>query len=752
MLAASALVPWLEFPALAAFSLCAGLLFFVIPKNGRIYLLVFSGCLLWVFWRGRPGPLDLRRHMEPGSRSMRLRFQVQGDADEMVFHGQDPALWVPVRAKAYYQSGQWQKSVGRVQVRMPAETAPRFLPGTVWEATGVLTSKQASYVGLYRADWIFRPDPGALRSVSGDTGSWMMESVFRMRERCSAGIQKACEGNSEVSAVLQALLLGRRNELDRDTLQIFVRTGLVHVFAVSGLHLGLLSAMLAVGCRWLGVSPRWIPCWVLPLLMLFTIYTGLRASALRALIMITCFLCSATLYRKANMGYAFALALVVILGIAPAQIYDVGFQYSFLLVGGLLAFGKICSEQTQEWFAADPWAPQSSAREFRHRHLWPRLQGAVLVSLLCFVVAAPLTAHVFHLFSPIGIVGNLLAVPLVFCLLATGFPGLFFVGLPAGVSAFFLLPARWCASLLLQWVDVLERVPGGTQWVKSPPLWMLFVFYGALICWWRWPRQKNWVLAVLLGVGAYAGTSAWLDYRRPELGIIDADRGQSAWLRLPGKGIVLVDTGSDWSGRTVTRILQEQGIDRIDCLILTHPDRNHVGGTSRVCTWLEPERILISTADRDHPQFENLRPKPQTISRGELVDVGGWNLEVLHPAENPEDGSSDSRSLVLRFTHGFSSILIMGGAGERVERELLASGDELEARLLIAGHPRAGDRVNREFLEKVDPEAVLYSGREFTGVSPERLASESRTAEAGVRVLRLGNNPSWVLFPSRGSF
>ncbi len=737
MLLAAAALPWISLSAAVGVSLGCLLLAKWGPLRFRGVAFGFALCLLWVFLTGRPAADDLRAVFRPQAQSVRLRFEIRGDGDIFSFPGEAQEIRTPVLVRKNYREGAWDTSTGRVQLRLTAPESLNGVTGSVWEASGVLVPGNFSYVGLYRADWKFIPDPGSLQQISSRQGSAVLSGFFQVRERLAKEISAACPNRPEVSATLKALLLGQRSELDRETVQRFVRTGLIHVFAVSGLHLGLLSSMLIFACRWAGMSPRHYFWVVLPLLMVFTLYTGLRASALRALMMIACLLLAAPFNRKAHLQSAFALALFLIVTIAPAQVYDLGFQYSFLLVGSLLAFGKAFAKQIQLACAPDPWRVSSAGRQFRERHIWPPLQGALMVTALCFVISSPLTAYTFHLFSPIGLVGNLLAVPLTFLLLASGFPALLAVFLPASATAVAFIPARWSAQALLSWVAFLERVPGGTQWVKAPPLWMLLVFYGCLFCWWRWPRRKIWAVAGLLGLASFAVTARWLEYREPELGVMDAERGQAFWFRQPGHGIILVDAGSAWSGRQVTQMLQSQGVDKIDALIFTHPDRYHVEGWRVLYESYNPKQLFVAETDLSHRLFQELEPAPQGLKRGDVFLAGGWNIEVLHPGAESSHGAADDRSLVLRFTRGVSSILLMGGAGERVEKECLASGMALSSRVLLAGHPRGQDGVHPEFLQAVSPEVVVFSGRTFDGVSPLREAAEHRVHAVGLGVLRV---------------
>jgi competence protein ComEC len=654
-------------------------------------------------------------------------------------------LWAPVRALGYYAGGEWHEGTARVQLRMPSEGAPLFLTGTRWEASGVLRPVDGSYVGLHRSNWRFEPDPNSLEELPGPATGKVMISFFAVRAWLSERIALSAPDMPETIPLLQTLLLGQRSELDQPTLQRFARTGLIHVFAVSGLHLGLLAGMLFFACRIVWVPYRYVGFVTLPLLFAFTLCTGMRASALRAFIMIACMQLAPVVYRFPRLQNGFALALVLILGYAPGQISDLGFQFSFLLVAGLLAFGRQLGDVFEDLVSPDPWAPESERWRWWHHGLLPRLQGALLVTVICFVISAPLTAYTFNLFSPIGLLGNLAAVPLVFCVLAAGFPALLTLWMPIKVSMVAFFPARLAASWLLNWVNWLEDIPGGYQWVRAPALWQLLLFYVGVGVWWRFPRFKTISQAVLLGLAGYLAADAWQFANRTEVVVVDADRGQMAWLRAGQKGIVMVDAGSDWSGWQGARALTQRGVNRVESLFITHPDRYHVEGYRHVQDAHPPERVWVSTPDKEHRLFRNLTPVASAIHQGQLLQTAGWTVEVLHPDPAIESRRGDSRSLVLRFTKGFQSVLVMGGAGAEVEQRILAETTSVAARLVLAGHPRSGDVLIAPFLEQVNPESVIFAGRGFHGILPGREAAESRVLVHGSRVYRVDDSEPFAL-------
>lgn len=750
-LLAAAILPWLEPVYILFFGGACLLAFLPVFRNYRPTFLTLFLCLIWGEWLTTPRESDLRTILGSQAQSARLRFQVMGDLDEVEFIGSEKEIRIPARVTAHYRSGQWEKAKARIQIRMSPEEASELMTGTYWEGTGVLKPGNFSYVGLFRSDWSFQPDPGQTASLEQGPGLPLLESFFRVRNQLAEGINASCSDQPEISATLQALLLGRRTEMDRKTLQLFARTGLIHVFAISGLHLGLLTGMMMAAYRWMELPRRFIPWVILPILLLFSLYTGLRASSLRALIMIACLLSAASLYRRPHLKNAFALAILVILGIAPGQVFDVGFQYSFLLVGGLILFGKHFGDKIQDWFAPDPWSPSSPGRDFRMRHLWLKLQGAAVVTSICFVVSAPLTAYHFNLFSPVGLLGNLLAVPLVFGLLASGFPALVSLGFPSSVSSICFLPAKACAGYLMDWVELLEKIPGGIQWVRSPSLGILFAGYLLVFTAVFWPRIQKIALALLFALLLYAGTDAYLTYLQPKVYVLDAGRGQATYLRLPGKNGILVDTGSAWSGRGIVSHLKRRGVDHINTLILTHPDRQHVEGFSYLNEVYPPAQILVSERDQGHPLYSELLPEAKIFAE-EDRHIGGWTIEKLSPAGEPVSGRADDRSLVLRFTHEFNSFLFMGGAGKAVQARIAGTDQNMATQVLLAGHPSKGALVDDEFLEATAPQVVVFSGEAYGGISEQRKNAESDIHKRGISVLRVPEGGFLDLNPFKQSF
>jgi competence protein ComEC len=719
---------WIPFhPALIFLPVLSGLLM----RRFRVQpFFLFSLFLCLAAWRLHPPGNDLRRTIPLQPAHVSVEFEVAGDVVSGPYGSR-----VPVRIRAVQYLAEWEPATARAQLRFNGPVPDGFLPGTRWQTHGRLEPRSLAYTGLRRADWLLRSEAERLERVAAPQTHFFRNLFYGTRETLSHRLAIVTAVDPEAGDVLQALLLARRGDVDDVWTTAFARTGVVHIFAVSGLHLGILTAMLLWVCRQAGVPYRFRAFAVIPVLFLFTAATGFRASALRALLMASCLISAPLFYRRADTRNAFALALFLLLAWAPEQLFDIGFQFSFLLVGGLLAVGSLFQTRMAAVLRGDPWAPPEVQWPWwKEKLLWP-LCDTFMVSLLCFLFSAPLTAYTFNLFSPVALLGNILAVPLAFLLLACGFPGLFFLGLPAPIASAALYPARLCARALLEWVSVLESIPGGILWVRAPALWQLVALYGLPLTAFRFPKSRR--ICLTLGLIALGfSVTRWTQHQsRSELLVLNADRGQASLLRAGWRGSVLIDAGSDWSGRTVADALKQEGVNRVEALFLTHPNRAHVQGLATFQDSHPPRRIFVAQPDADHPLYADLHVIP--LQAGNRFLLAGWQVDVLWPPADWTARAAGNRSLVLRFSRGFASMIVMGGADERVEREILDRETLLPTRLLLAANTPRVPSASAAFLQALRPEAVVFSGREYGGPGEARQLSETRVRRQDIPLWRV---------------
>jgi len=616
------------------------------------------------------------------------------------------------------------------------EQADQFQVGTRWQATGRFRVREGSHTGLFRSKGHFYPDKNALSSQGVGWVGGIQYALFKGRRALAQRIDAGVATGRGDHAILSALLLGDRSGLERTTMDRFARTGLVHIFAISGLHIGMLAGYLWFLLRWVGIPYRFRGWTVLPVLCLFVFYSGMKASSLRALIMLGCLWAAPFWYRKMNIYHAFSLAICIILALSPGQIGDVGFQYSFLLVAGLLALAPSLISSLSDVAAPDPWAPQNEFRLKIRKRVWSPIAATLVTSCVCVLLSSPLTAYHFHLFSPVGILGNLLAVPLVFCILLTGFPALVLSLFPFSWSdAVWAVPELF-SGWLVSWTQWLESIPYGWLWVRAPELWMVLVGIGLFLCGWFFSGWKRPCILGALGVLLCYGAGEFRAYSRSWVQILPTERGQAFLLKQAFHPPVLLDAGSSWDSRGIAKAMKEQGINRIDAVFFSHPDRHHIGGWPDLHSMWEPDAFYAASGDVEALRSQTELSSIIGLAEGDLLEAGGWTVEVLSPLENQKASRADDRSLVLRFSRGFTSLMFLGGAGETVERSLLQRNTPLSTRLLLAGNPRTDDLLHADFLAEVEPEHVVFSGRGYQGISPQRREAEQRVGINKIPLIR----------------
>ena len=310
-----------------------------------------------------------------------------------------------------------------------------------------------------------------------DQGHWLWRAAFRARAWARRLLRRLLDGSS--SAMLLAMLLGDRVGLDREWLDAFIRTGTVHILSVSGLHVGVLAAVI-LGALRLSRTPAWpADGAAIAWLVFYAVLTGGSVPIVRSTVMIAVYLIGRRLERRTDLIQSIALAAVLVVLWRPQQLTDPGFQLSF---GSVLAIGLIVPVLERYWPVEE--LPASAARAWPAR-IFRWWRTSLLVSFGCWIGIAPLVAWHYHLVSPITVIANLFVVPLLGVVLGLGMLCVAVGGWGGWLATAVALPTQWTVHLLLRGVAVLAELPGG-WWSITLSWWAMFAVYLALACWlWR---------------------------------------------------------------------------------------------------------------------------------------------------------------------------------------------------------------------------------------------------------------------------
>lgn len=392
-------------------------------------------------------------------------------------------------------TNRWMDVTGKIRIRLSAESGERIPSyGERWTFSGYLNQM------VYRQG-LFTGKPGGLffsgsarkaHPLAEDQGSSLIKHSLQGRGWAGKLLSHGITDRPEQVCILNSILLGYYSQIPRDLYQAFANTGTLHVFAISGSHVVILGGAIIFILAACGLPrTRWV-LFLGPLLVLYTAMTGMQPSAIRACIMGIVYWIAPLIGRKPDIFTTLAVSAIIILGISPEDLINIGFLLSYIAVLGLILFCPVFSDLLRRCFVHDPLKlePDPHWQEFL-RSLWHGFSELFSVSLAAWLVTTPLTILFFGTFSPIGLPANLLVVPLSSLVIITGVLSLtlgsctlFFADLfnHANLALIVLMTesARWFAS-----------IPHG--YLKAPPvsLWAALAFYGVLVI----TRFTVWVYA-----------------------------------------------------------------------------------------------------------------------------------------------------------------------------------------------------------------------------------------------------------------
>jgi len=528
----------------------------------------------------------------------------------------------------------------------------------------------------------------------------------------------AALGATPAAGILAALAVGDQRSITAEEWRLFSRTGVTHLMSISGLHVTLVSGLIA----WL-VSAAWrrIPWLVLRLparkaaavaaiigALGYTLLAGFAVPAQRTCYMVSVVALALWAGRIASPVRTLALALGVVLLADP---------WAPLAAGFWLSFGAVALI----FYVAAGW----TGRE--HRLLqWGRVQWAVSVGL------APAVLFLFGQISVAGPIANALAIPVVSVVVTP--LALLAAVVPAG---FLLSIAAWLVEWLLQFLETCAALPGALWQQHAPAPWTVAVGLAG-VAWVLAPRGvpgRACGLALLapaffLRPPAPLPGEAWIT-------TFDVGQGLAVMVRTASRTL-LYDTGpafgpdADSGGRILVPELRALGAAGVDLVVLTHEDLDHVGGALSVLESMEV-RGLASSLPQAH-SLNTLVAAPRRCYAGESWAWDGVRFSFLHPRQDEPAVRRNNQSCVLRIEAEGASMLLTGDIERPAELQL--TNKNIRSDVLLVPHHGSRTSSSREFIAAVSPRwAVVPVGyrNRFGHPSAEVL---ERYRGAGVGVLR----------------
>lgn len=576
-----------------------------------------------------------------------------------------------------------------------------------------------------------------------NTVNWFMEMLYQVKKYCSYQISRVCD--KDTGAILNAMLLGNKNELTQEQKNLFQSGGIIHILAISGLHISVLGMGLYKLLRKMGLL--FFSSGVISgaMMVAFGLMSGFAPSAKRAVLMFLIFLGAQVAGRTYDMPNALMTAAVCVLFQNPLLITQAGFLLSFGAVVGVIA--------------ADIWW-----------YPWMKKSG-LSVSVSTWLFTLPLVAWFYYSVPVAGMILNLIVLPFMPFVMLSGFAGMFVGIFSVTGGKFFAAPGYYILEGIQEICCLLENIPGANMVIGRPSAIQIGVYYLFLLIFCLFFRKKRKMdllqrafgIILVITILCVSIPKSWT------MTFLNVGQGDGICIRMPEGSVWMIDGGSsDQSALArydIEPYLKYHGVTRIDCWFVTHFDLDHVSALLEILesyqrnllgnnsNGITIDKIFIPDvhleSNEGHPdemqkKLLDLARKNhitvQKISRGMVLRQGETQICILSPDRSKIYDNHNEGSVVAEICYKHFRALLTGDVELDGEKELVNSQLLQDVDFLKVAHHGSRNGTGSAFLEVTKPEAAVISCGEENRYGHPHYEVLERLEAARVGILRTDEN------------
>lgn len=483
----------------------------------------------------------------------------------------------------------------------------------------------------------------------------------------------------KIKDYLYTMIIGDKSLLDDDTFSKYRDNGVTHLFAISGMHVGLFAVIIGKILKKCKIKKKNVDLYVVIFIWFYAFLAGFGASVIRAGLLFT----FVAIDKWANwqipkLKLLFLVGVILIL-FDYRMIFDVGFIYSYVTTFGLIYSSKAIEKH--------------------------KILGTSLVANL---FSLPITIHSFYKFNLASVFFNLLFVPFVSIIIY-----------PLCLLTFFIRWLEPITGLFINGLELLNTICAEVNQlifvVPKLNVWIFILYYSVLILFIRKSLYKTAVILIILcllwKVKPLLDSSIHVEF-------MDVGQGDCAIIRTEhNKKIVLIDTGGLVDSKSnykvsdnVVTYLHSLGLDRVDSLILTHGDYDHMGDASNIVENVKVGEVIFNCGAYNNLEKELIddlkRREIPYYSCIEELNVEGNKLYFLNDKDH---GNENDNSVVVYTKLNDRKFLFMGDAGVKVEEDLIKNYNLKDIDFLKVGHHGSNTSSSIDFIDEIDPKFSIIS-------------------------------------------
>ncbi|WP_418790711.1 DNA internalization-related competence protein ComEC/Rec2 [Phosphitispora sp. TUW77] len=572
---------------------------------------------------------------------------------------------------------------------------------------------------------VFKSRNGAgLTKIGTGSVNFLMKFSISLKDKLTSVINKNMP--QKQAALVEGILFGNTGRIDPEIKEDMSLTGVAHLLSVSGYHVGLVAGFIILAGNILGLRKPVRDALTISGTGLYALMAGAGPAVTRALIMAWVLLLAAYCQKEYDWPSSMSLAGLIILIINPLELFDPGFQLSFLATWGILCLVPIFKGLNK---------------------MLPPIGQASSVAVGAQIAVFPVTAYYFNYFSLVFLPANLIIVPLISIVMLLA-------GTAAVMGLLWNPPAEILSIAIAAILEVTLLITGalaGLHYavinVKPPGIIKIACYYlvlGLFMKFYRnygfrirlkrlWFLKRSMAVLTILAVSMVLlwGGIAFSESKTLEITFIDVGQGDAALVQTPGGRNLLIDTGGvsesftgfDVGERIVLPFLKRKGVREIDVLVLSHPHLDHIQGTSALLGKVKIKTVIVAPQFAKYMEGAELKQKLlernieiKEVSRGEYIYFGeNIILEILSPDGRAAVNANDD-SLIIRLGYRNIRAIFTGDAETVPLAAICNSGQDCRADIVKIPHHGSLNAWTEDFYKTVDPElAVISVGQNLFG-------------------------------------
>ena len=596
--------------------------------------------------------------------------------------------------------------------------------------------------------------------------SFIEELSEKVREKVRKFIENTLDNRS--SGILQALIIGDDRKIEEDIQEQYKKAGMIHLLVVSGGHVAFLVMLITYILEMINIGKNKRKYSLILMIIMYIFITGCTPSVLRAGIATIIIIISSLIGRQNDTLTTIGLVALLLILENPNVIYSLSFELSFLRALGILL--------------GSPKLNKTMNKVLRHK-----ISEAVSLTLSAQLFVSPITLYNFNTIYFGGVISNIFSMSLAGIIMMYGiilFP--IYIAIPP-FGMILAKPLELLIKLMNLIANIFSNVPFLNYILPTPNILQIIIYYAVLfyileiderIFWKRISnlpkvyskKHYNKLISLVCGVMSILIVILITNIlpKPLEIAMIDVGHGDSILITTPHRKSILIDTGDsyiskgkkyDIGEKTVLPYLLDKGIGKIDLLVLSHLDSDHIGGFNSIINSLKVNKVgisinnLVKHKGKDIEKMIEKKSEKVYLKKGKKFSIDGVNFTILSPNKKETVDDENNDSIVMLMEYEGVKALFMGDMESEAEEELLTQFNHLDIDILKAGHHGSITSTTESLIKATTPKIALISvGTRFESIPSDIVLNRLRSAyskiyrtdKMGEVVVKIDNGKMYV--------